>query len=90
MITRQALLEKAGAATFERGEAYRAGGRVVALSASDKELNAVVRGARDYTVKLWLKGSAWQHACDCPFASEGALCKHAVAAALAYLAAEAG
>lgn len=85
LIRRQLLLERAGRVAFERGEAYFAAGRVASWTESNNQVDATVRGTRDYRVRLWLKGDRLQHACDCPFATEGAFCKHGVAAGLAFM-----
>ena len=46
---------------------------------------ALVRGNRDYTVLLTSYEGALDYSCDCPIGSDGAFCKHCVAAALAWL-----
>jgi uncharacterized Zn finger protein len=83
LLNHDGLRAMAGAATFERGRIYAAEGRVTLLSATEEKVVARVRGGEDYEVRLWLKGRELQYACECPFAAEGAFCKHCVAAGLA-------
>ena len=48
-------------------------------------VRAVVRGDQDYTVTLAADEGVLDYSCDCPIGSDGAFCKHSVAAALAWL-----
>jgi uncharacterized Zn finger protein len=57
--------------------------RVLSVKWIDDGLTAQVRGTTVYEVRFWRKGQELQTACTCPFAREGAFCKHAVAVALA-------
>ena len=68
--------------TYERGETYQCDGRVLSLRQTDDALTATVQGSILYEVKFWRRGRDLQFACTCPFAQEGAFCKHAVAVAL--------
>lgn len=68
--------------TYERGESYQCGGCVLSLRQTDDTLTATVQGSAQYEVKFWRRGRELQFACTCPFALEGAFCKHAVAVAL--------
>lgn len=82
MLDQQSLRELAGATAFERGQAYAAAGRVISLTAAGHTASAQVQGARIYEVRLWKKGKKLQYSCTCPYALEGAFCKHCVAACL--------
>lgn len=82
-LRREQLERCAGRRVYERGNIYWKTGRVMAAQLTETELNAQVQGTLLYAVRLWRRNSQLQTACDCPYASEGAFCKHAVAAALA-------
>lgn len=84
-ITRDALLETAGAVAFKRGEDCLAEGHVAELEALDGRVMATVRGHLDYRVRLEAQGRALIADCTCPASERGAFCKHAVAAGLAWL-----
>jgi len=78
----QQLRELAGASTFERGRIYFSHGRVISMSATDGTVTALVQGTQVYRVRLWERGGKLQYSCACPFAIEGAFCKHCVAVGL--------
>jgi len=80
------LRRMAGSQSFARGEDYFADGRVKDISLDDRRLEALVVGTRKYRVKLWVEQEAVQHSCTCPMGEAGNLCKHCVAAAMAFLA----
>ncbi|MBI4852730.1 MAG: SWIM zinc finger family protein [Acidobacteria bacterium] len=74
------LLEITGNITLERGQHYAFNGRVISLTQSeDIAIIAQVQGSQLYDVRFWLKGKILQYSCTCPFAIEGAFCKHCVA-----------
>ncbi|HLE57253.1 MAG TPA: SWIM zinc finger family protein, partial [Rhodothermia bacterium] len=75
----------AGAVSFRRGEAYCAGGKVRALAERDGTLTAKVLGTREYRVELWVEDGDLECSCTCPIGTDGAFCKHCVAAGLAWL-----
>lgn len=77
------LRELAGAGVYERGEQYFVAGRVATIDLFGETASATVRGVVEYKVKLWRRGQDLQWSCTCPFALEGAFCKHCVAVALA-------
>jgi hypothetical protein len=62
----------------------------VQRAGGDDGVRAVVRGNQDYTVTLGADDGVLDYSCDCPVGSDGAFCKHCVAAALAWLNREAG
>jgi tetratricopeptide (TPR) repeat protein len=75
----------AGAQSYQRGLDYFSHGHVESLENSGGSVHAVVRGNQDYTVRLTADDGVLDYLCDCPAGSEGAFCKHCVAAALAWL-----
>lgn len=87
VLTRAALVSLAGDLSFARGEEYAGSGRVhrVLEDAGSGAVTAVVRGTRDYQVRLWAEGRSVQGSCTCPYAADGMFCKHCVAAGLAWL-----
>jgi uncharacterized Zn finger protein len=85
LISRAALEDLAGAAAFQRGEAYFSAGAVTRLSAADDKITARVEGTENYRVELGDDGGDLAFACTCPRAAEGYFCKHCVAVGLAWL-----
>jgi uncharacterized Zn finger protein len=75
----------AGAKSYERGEGYSSQGAVRSLVTHAGKLAARVEGSEDYTVILWLEGSALRSSCSCPMGDMGEFCKHCVATALTYV-----
>ena len=71
--------------TFARGSDYAAGACVAHLEFDGAQLTAQVSGQQIYEVRWWRRGQQLQFSCTCPFAAEGALCKHGVAVALAWI-----
>lgn len=89
-LTRRRVKDLASGASFQRGEAYFAEGRVRALVVHSDVLTATVSGTEDYAVRLAVENGALQHRCSCPVGVGGEFCKHGVAVALAWLAAARG
>jgi hypothetical protein len=87
-FTEADLRRLAGAASFERGLGYV--GQVTDLDLSAGAVTATVSGTDDYDVILapGAQGLRWD--CSCPFAQEGAFCKHCVAVGLVVLGPDAG
>ncbi|MBI2218961.1 MAG: SWIM zinc finger family protein [Candidatus Rokubacteria bacterium] len=85
VLDRRSLRRLAGAASFERGEDYFAGGEVRALAEHEGTITAKVRGTREYRVKLWAEDGELDYSCTCPVGTDGAFCKHCVAVGLAWL-----
>jgi len=75
----------AGARSYQRGLDYFTHGQVESLEDRGGSVRAVVRGNQDYTVTLAADDGVLDYSCDCPVGSDGAFCKHCVAAALAWL-----
>lgn len=76
------LIELAGKAAFERGRGYHAAGRVALSLVSPDALAGKAHGSETYRLRMASDGRDWLWDCDCPAASDGALCKHLVAAVL--------
>lgn len=85
-ITRESLLECAGAKVFRRGEIYFAEEAVESLRDAGDRVAARVYGSEPYFVELWTTGEELLYDCTCPHAEEGNFCKHCVALGLALLA----
>lgn len=75
----------AGAQSYQRGLGYFSHGHVESLEGRGASVRAVVRGNQDYTVTLAADDGVLGYSCDCPVGTDGAFCKHCVAAALAWL-----
>jgi uncharacterized Zn finger protein len=75
----------AGAQSYQRGQDYFSHGHVESLEDDADGVRALVRGTQDYTVTLTADDGVLDYSCDCPVGSDGAFCKHCVAAALAWL-----
>ena len=88
LLTLKQIRQLAGDTSFARGEAYCAEGRVRSLVAHGDTLTATVTGTENYTVRLAAEDGALTHRCSCPVGADGAFCKHGVAVALAWLAAD--
>jgi len=73
------LREAAGPAVFDRGVAYAAAGHVRDLVVDADVLTATVLGS-DASYGVRVNGRSV--ACDCPYAANGDLCKHVVAAVI--------
>ena len=75
----------AGAQSYQRGVDYFSHRHVESLEETVDGVRALVRGNQDYTVTLTTDDGVLDYSCDCPVGSDGAFCKHCVAAALAWL-----
>jgi uncharacterized Zn finger protein len=85
LITEAELERLAGARSYARGMAYFRSGAVLDLVRTRGALKARVLGSEEYRVALRAPGRALEWSCTCPLGDEGAFCKHAVAAGLAWL-----
>ncbi len=76
------LRHVAGPSALQRGRKYHAEGRVTFSEQTSTSLAGEVRGSQKY--KFWLKpkGDVLVWCCECVAASDGAFCKHLVAAVL--------
>lgn len=85
LLTPDSLRRLAGARSYDLGEEYSADGLVTGLVQDGDTLAAQVHGTQTYRVKLQAAGDRLKFDCSCPFAAEGAFCKHCVAVGLAWL-----
>ena len=88
-LSDDALVARAGAAVFARGQAYARGGAVlepemaVPRGQEAIALEAQVKGSDHYGVRIAVdRLDRLQGQCDCPHAADGFFCKHQVALAL--------
>ena len=79
----QELRGAAGEKIYERGEAYFRWGRVEIDEITDHIAICYVQGSQLYRVNLSVANNHLYMDCDCPYAEDGWICKHHVAAALA-------
>lgn len=84
-VTEAALARLAGERSYARGRAYFESGAVLDLVRTRDALKARVQGGEEYRVALRAEGRSLEWSCSCPLGEEGAFCKHAVAAGLAWL-----
>lgn len=82
-LSAQSIGIRAGRIVYQRGVNYYWLGKTSSLQWVDGQLQARVQGSDLYLVRFWRKGKDLIACCNCPFAIEGAFCKHQVAAALA-------
>ena len=85
IIRPETLRTLAGSLIYERGEFYAQHEKVVTLTEEAEIILAQVQGGQLYEVKLWRRGAKLQYTCNCPFAAEGAFCKHCVAVGLQWV-----
>jgi uncharacterized Zn finger protein len=84
LLKDNSLEQKTSPLTWERGQDYVAQARVLSLTITSHRIAAAVQGSQLYQVSFWRKGKILQYSCTCPFACEGAFCKHCVAVALTF------
>ncbi|OFW07384.1 MAG: hypothetical protein A3H96_05265 [Acidobacteria bacterium RIFCSPLOWO2_02_FULL_67_36] len=83
MLTR-ALAPDVDPKVRAKGRDYFESGAVVHIDGAEWSADAIVRGARDYTVRLARDGDRFTGSCDCPFFTDRRqICKHVWAALLA-------
>lgn len=85
-INQTTLIDLAGKAAYQRGEAYYANGRVCELRINDNTIIAEVEGTEIYRVKLIQTLKVFEGSCDCPASDNFDFCKHCVATGLKYIA----
>ena len=70
---------------LERGYAYYLDGAVTDINIEKDEIEATVEGTEDYSVTIELKnGQVEEMECTCPYAEDGAYCKHMAAVLYAW------
>jgi uncharacterized Zn finger protein len=82
LFSRTALRGLTDPAVYGRGVGYLREGRVEPQAREGSRFRATVRGSVPYTVELWDDGGRPGWSCTCPYAEDGAFCKHGVAVAL--------
>lgn len=82
LVSRRTLLDLAGPLVYDRGVDYADEGRVEVIDLLPARVTAEVSGAAVYEVALLARGGRLAWSCTCPYAEDGALCKHAVALAV--------
>jgi uncharacterized Zn finger protein len=85
VIAEKNLRTEAGERAYARGAAYFECGAVADLVVSEETINARVIGGDEYAVQLWADAKQLGYSCTCPVGEDNVLCKHAVAAGLAWL-----
>lgn len=83
-ITRQLLIDLAGATAFARGEVYAQDGHVDLHARRERSAGATVSGTWPYTVALHWEDGELVGECDCPVGMQDEFCKHQVATALCW------
>jgi hypothetical protein len=86
VLTDATLRGVAGALYYARSEEYFARGAVRNVRATPAQVVASVLGTHRYSVRLWADQGALDWSCTCPLGEDGEVCKHVVAAGLAWLA----
>lgn len=84
-LTLSGLKQWVDAKTFARGLDYYHTEAVGMLEGDADFVSAVVQGTRPYRVSLRVSAGKLGCRCNCPVGGDGAVCKHAVALALAWL-----
>lgn len=82
LVNRAALLELASPVVFMRGVDYYEDGRVALIDLLPRRVTADVAGTDTYHVELRVNDAGLDWSCTCPYAEDGAFCKHCVAVAL--------
>jgi len=80
-VGRDQIRDRCTAAVFERGQTYRAEGRIQRRSRFGSLVTATVQGSRLYEVTVDLTEEAVSTTCTCPYTGPGD-CKHIVAVLL--------
>ena len=73
---------------YKSGMVYYKENRILQFKKEDGEINAIVRGSRQYNVHIELDESRdeppdWDATCNCPYFETSFICKH-IAAVLIY------
>lgn len=71
--------------SLDKGRAYAAEGRVLAVARKEKQIVAAVQGTAFYAVSLWVGEDGLGYICSCPSGADGAFCKHCVAVAVVWI-----
>ena len=74
------LLSDSG--SFKRAQSYVRSGAVEITARADTQIDAIVSGTEDYSVRLLLGGREAESHCTCPAFAKGIFCKHLIATAI--------
>ncbi len=74
------LLSDSG--SFKRAQSYVRSGAVEITARADTQIDAIVSGTEDYSVRLLLGGREAASHCTCPAFAKGIFCKHLIATAI--------
>ncbi len=67
---------------FKRAQSYVRSGAVEITARSDTQIDAIVSGTEDYSVRLLVGGREAESHCTCPAFAKGIFCKHLIATAI--------
>ena len=76
------LHQLSDSASFKRAQSYVRSGAVEITARLDRQIDAIVSGAEDYSVRLLLGGREAESHCTCPAFAKGMFCKHLIATAI--------
>ena len=76
------LRELSDSASFKRAQSYVRSGVVEITARLDTQIDAIVSGTEDYSVRLLLGGREAESHCTCPAFAKGIFCKHLIATAI--------
>lgn len=85
LLTRESLRRSAGDKYYARGEQYYEEDLVERLRELQGVITAKVLGSETYEVRIAAGKRGLEFDCTCPLADDGTVCKHCVAAGLAWL-----
>jgi hypothetical protein len=74
------LLSDSG--SFKRAQSYVRSGAVEITARADTQIDAIVSGTEDYSVRRLLGGREAESHCTCPAFAKGIFCKHLIATAI--------
>ena len=76
------LQQLSDSASFKRAQSYVHTGAVEITARLDRQIDAIVSGTEDYSVRLLLGGREAESHCTCPAFAKGIFCKHLIATAI--------
>jgi hypothetical protein len=76
------LRELSDSGSFKRAQSYVRSGAVEITARLDQQIDAIVSGTEDYSVKLILGSRVAESHCTCPAFAKGLFCKHLIATAI--------
>ncbi len=76
------LQQRSDSASFKRAQSYVRSGAVEITAHLNTQIEAIVSGTEDYSVRLLLGGREAESHCTCPAFAKGMFCKHLIATAI--------